>query len=131
VGSYDEVVARYGVGVPPPGSRTRPEQIGRLLELTWERNPKVRRVAVKQLCICHVQRHYPEVWCRLLDLVDDPNPGVRIDAIHALTDGSPADLAGQVVNAVERLTNDQDPKVCRYARFLRDRRRRLRRVNVG
>jgi hypothetical protein len=131
VGSYDEVVAKYGIGVPMPGSRTQRGEIAGLLELTRERSPKVRRIAVKRLCICHVQRHYPEVWRRLIDLVGDSDPGVRIDAIHALTDGSPADLARDVLDAMARLVEDPDPKVRRYARYLRERQRRLGRVNVG
>ncbi len=131
MGSYDQVVARSGIGVPHPGSRTQSEDIPRLLELTREPTAKVRRVAVKHLCICHVQRHHRLVWRRLLELVDDPDSGVRIDAVHALTDGSPADLAAEVTDAVKRLANDPHPKVRRYARYLHERQLRLGTVNVG
>ena len=102
-----------------------------LLDLTRNRSSRVRRVAVKNLCICHVRQHIDSVWARLLELADDPEPGVRIDVLHALTDGSPDELADRVVRIVEQRQRDQHPKVRRYANYLRDRQIRLGLVNVG
>ena len=129
--SYEHVVKRTGWGVPPEGATTAPENIPELLDLTCDQSPDVRRVAVKNLCICHVRQHVDAVWARLLELADDTDPGVRIDVLHALTDGSPEELADRVVRVVERRQADPHPKVRRYAQYLRDRQVRLGRVNVG
>jgi hypothetical protein len=128
---YEHVIRKTGWGVPPPGANTPLERIPELLDLTRDRSSQVRRVAVKNLCICHVGQHIDPVWERLLELADDTHPGVRIDVLHALTDGSPERLADRVVRVVEQLLVDPDPKVRRYARYLHDRQNRLGRVNVG
>ncbi len=128
---YEHVIRTTGWGVPQPGPNTPLERIPELLDLTRDRSSQVRRVAVKNLCICHVGQHLDPVWERLLELADDRDHGVRIDVLHALTDGSPEKLADQVVSIVERLRADPNPKVRRYAQYLRDRQHRLDRVNVG
>ena len=71
------------------------------------------------------------IWQRLLDMAADPDPGVRMDVLHNLTDGSPAELGQQVLAIVERLEKDPERKVRGYAAFLRQRQMRLGRVNVG
>jgi HEAT repeats len=128
---YEHVTGKTGWSVPSPGVLTPLDRIPELLDLTSSRSPGVRRVAVKNLCICHVQQNIDEVWERLLKLVDDRDPGVRIDVLHALTDGSPHKFTDRVVDAVERMRDDPSPKVRRYAEYLRDRQIRLGRVNVG
>jgi hypothetical protein len=102
-----------------------------LLALTQDRDPNIRRVAVKNLCPCHVQRNLSEVWVRLLDLTGDPDPGVRMDILHNLTDGSPPELAPSIVAAVDKLLADPSEKVRGYATFLRARQIRRGTVNVG
>ena len=128
---YDHVLRRTGWGVPSDDVCPRDSQVDELLRLTFDRDPNVRRIAVKNLCPCHVRREIDSVWDRLLALASDPDPGVRIDAIHALTDGSPPHIADEVVVVVTELKNDAHPKVRRYATYLHERQARLGRVNVG
>jgi hypothetical protein len=130
---YEHVVRRTGWGVPHPDHPSCPTdaEIDELLGLTYDRDPKVRRIAVKNLCPCHVQREIHAVWDRVLAMTGDPDPGVRIDVLHNLTDGSPPELAHAVLASVRRLREDADRKVRRYANYLWERQRRLGIVNVG
>ena len=131
MGRYANVTRRTGWGIPRAGCCPTDEQVNELLALTRDRDPDVRRVAVKNLCPCHLQRHVSAVWERLLQLASDPNPGVRMDVLHNLTDGSPPELAEDVVMAVEALMHDPDDTVRGYATILRARQKRLGRINVG
>jgi hypothetical protein len=107
------------------------QQARRRLTLTRDRDPNVRRVAVKNLCPCHVQRNLTEVWARLLELTCDSDPGVRMGVLHNLTDGSPDELAPRVMAVVEELMRDPADNVRGYAAFLRRRQVRRGKVNVG
>ena len=86
---------------------------------------------MKNLCPCHVQRQHDDVWARLLELASDACPGVRMDVLHNLTDGSPPELASEVVRTVEALLGDPNDTVRGYAAFVRGRQQRFNRVNVG
>jgi hypothetical protein len=131
MGRYINVTRRTGWGVPRAGFCPTDQQVGELLSLTRDRDPDVRRVAVKNLCPCHLQRARSDVWERLLELASDSNPGVRMDVLHNLTDGSPQELAETVVAVVEALMDDRDANVRGYASFLRTRKECLGRVNIG
>jgi vesicle coat complex subunit len=131
MGRYAQVTRRTGWGIPRADSCPSDDQIQELLTLSRDRDPNVRRVAVKNLCPCHVQRNLGQVWGRLLELTGDPDPGVRMDVLHNLTDGSPPELAARVVAVVEELMSDPADKVRGYAAFLRARQLRRGQVNVG
>jgi HEAT repeats len=128
---YAQVTRRTGWGVPRGDFCPSDEQLRELLALTLDRDPDVRRVAVKNLCPCHVQRNVPDVWERLFEMTSDRNPGVRMDVLHNLTDGSPDELGARVVEVVEAMLDDPNDTVRGYAGFLRARQTRIGRVNVG
>ena len=92
MGKLDHAVAvvreRVGVGLPVPGERRTRDQVNGLLDLTYDDDPRVRQVAIRNLCPCHIQSDVPEVWDRLLDLVEDTDEGVRHDVLHTVLDGS-------------------------------------------
>ena len=131
MGRYADVTRRTGWGMPSAEFCPSDEQLQDLLRLTRDREPNVRRVAVKNLCPCHVGRNVPDVWTRLLELTVDRDPGVRMDVLHNLTDGSPPELAVLVVAAVEAMLNDPADKVRGYAEYLRAKQLRRGTVNVG
>ena len=111
MGKLDHAVAvvreRVGVGLPVPGERRTRDQVKGLLDLTYDDDPRVRQVAIRNLCPCHIQGDVPEVWDRLLDLVDDSDDGVRHDVLHTLVDGSPRRLTFKVVEALEVMAKDR------------------------
>ena len=76
-------------------------------------------------------RKVPDIWTRLLELTVDRDPGVRMDVLHNLTDGSPPELAALVVAAVEAMLDDPADKVRGYAGYLRAKQLRRGTVNVG
>jgi len=112
-------VERVGVGLPVPGERRTPEQATKFLDLTFDEDPKVRQVAIRNLCPCHLQGDVPEVWDRLLEMVDDEDDGVRHDVLHTLVDGSPRRIRTEVVAALEKMARDPGIRRARR-RFAQD-----------
>lgn len=131
MGKYDTVQDRTGWGVPGPGDTGRSgSQVAELIGLTHDRDSKVRKVALTNLCPCHVRADFPEAWDRILEMVADPDPVVRSAVVHMLADGSPRHRQTEVVLALEGLRNDPDRKVRRRVHYLLGSYRRTGRVNV-
>jgi len=131
MGRYTRAIAKTGLGIPGAGTCPTEQQIPQLLEFSRDDDPKVRRLALKHLCPCRLQRQREPVWARVFELVYDPDPGVRRDAVHAMTDGSPREYAHLVEAHLEALRRDPDPSVRKYVNRTREAIRRTGRVNVN
>lgn len=106
------------------------ESVREQLALTFDPDPKVRKLAVHNLCPCEVKHNVPPVWDRLLAMVDDPDAKVRSQVLHTLCDGSPKERHAQVVAAVQRMHDDPDPGLRRRVRHLLAQYRRTGKINV-
>ena len=130
MGKYAHTMAKTGLRIPGPDACTSPTEIPRLLELTYDDDPKVRRLAAKNLCGCHVRADHPEIWDRVLELLGDPDAGVRSDAVHALGDSSPKHRVHDFAAALEPLSNDPDRHLRKRVRKVLTAYRKTGSVNV-
>ena len=131
MGRYSAAMAKTGLGMAGPGTCPSEQQVPQLLAFTHDEDPKVRRLALKHLCPCRLQRQRDQVWGRIFELTDDPDPGVRRDAVHTMTDGSPREYAARVQSHLEAMRRDPDPQVRRYVNRTLDAIRRTGGVNVN
>jgi hypothetical protein len=131
VGKYGKVRKTTGWGVPArPTHLGPPIRFDELVCLTRHADPKVRKVAVVNLCPCHARANFPAAWDRILEMISDPEPLVRRAVVHMLADGSPRERQGEVIEAMMALRNDPDRTVRRHVRLVLDNYRRRGRVNV-
>ena len=130
MGKYAHAIAKSGLPIPGGATCTPEAEIPRILELTYDEDVKVRRLAAKNLCGCHVRADHPEIWDRIYELLGDPDPGVRGDAVHALADSSPNHLAHRTAAVLEDLYNDPDPGLRKRVRKVVNAYRRTGSVNV-
>jgi hypothetical protein len=96
--------------------RTPRSEIPRLLELSRDRDPKMRRRAIVALCPCEVKMHDSGIWNRFLEMADDPDPHVRRWIVHVLCDGSPTIYEARILGVLESMRNDADERVKRSVR---------------
>jgi HEAT repeat protein len=99
------------------------------LDLTRDKDPKVRRRAVQALCSCNVRSNNERVWDRILEMIADDDPKVRSIVLHVLCDGSPRSREAQVLAALDGLQRDSDIKLRRQARNILARYRRTGKIN--
>jgi HEAT repeats len=116
VGKWKRVAEQVGVGLPVPDGRTSQDAVDRLLDLSTSSESRLRQLACRNMCTCHVRADDDRVWARLLELAGDPDPGVRGDVIHALTDSTPAARIPAVIQALESRHNDPDNGIRRRVR---------------
>ena len=131
MGKYSAAMAKTGLAIPGPGACPSETLLPQLLALTHDDDPKVRRLALKHLCPCRLQRQRDVVWDRIFEMTTDEDPGVRRDVVHAMTDGSPREFAPQVLAHLQPMIRDADPKVRKYVRRTLDAIRRSGRINVN
>jgi HEAT repeats len=116
VGKFSKITAEVGVGLPGGDRRTARDDLDALLELSRSQDSRARQLASRNLCTCHVRADYDRVWARLLELVEDPDPLVRGDVLHAITDSTPARRVPAVIQALESRHNDPDEGIRRRVR---------------
>jgi len=116
VGRWNRVAEKVGVGLPAGDGRITEDDLDGILELSRSNESRLRQLACKNLCTCHVRADDDRVWTRLLELVEDPDPLVRGDVIHAMTDSTPAPRVPAVILALESRHNDPDEGVRRRVR---------------
>jgi HEAT repeat protein len=124
MGKYDKAIAKTGLALEGHAP------VAHALSCSYDSDPKVRRVAAKALCPCHVQANVPEVWERLIEMTSDDDVGVRLDVVHALADGSPRERAHDIAEVLERMYNDPDAKVRKRVRRVVSAYRRTENLNV-
>ena len=110
------MASKVGVGLPPVDARMDEDAIDGILQLSRSEESRLRQLACKNLCTCHVRADDDRVWVRLLELAGDPDPRVRGDVIHALTDSTPARRVPTVVRTLEARHNDPDHGIRRRVR---------------
>ena len=131
MGKYDDVRARTGWGVPGPADTSRtPEQIDDLIGLTLDEDERVRKIAVTNLCPCHVRADVPRAWDRIIEMRDDPSPLVRRAVVHMLADGSPRERAVEIAEVLDTMKNDRDRDVRRQVNRVLVAYRKSGRINV-
>ena len=116
MGRWSKIAEKAGVALPGGVGRTAKDAIDGLLELSRSQESGARQLACRNLCTCHVRADDDRVWTRLLELVGDPDPRVRGDVIHAITDSTPAPRVPAVIQALESRHNDPDVGIRRRVR---------------
>jgi hypothetical protein len=131
LGKYDRVSERTGWGVPGERDTSRSEtDVEELVALSYDPDPRTRKIAVINLCPCHVRANFPAAWDRVLTMVHDPDATVRRAVVHMVADGSPRERAVEVADALNELWNDPDRVVRRDVRRVLASYRRTGRVNI-
>ncbi|MGH3393351.1 MAG: HEAT repeat domain-containing protein [Streptosporangiaceae bacterium] len=115
-GKFKKIAEMAGVSLPAGEGRTARDAIDGLLELSRSEESRARQLACRNLCTCHVRADDDRVWTRLLELVQDPDPLVRGDVLHAITDSTPAARVPAVIQALESRHNDPDVGIRRQIR---------------
>jgi hypothetical protein len=116
MGKFAKVAQKAGIGLPAEGGRTARDDVDALLELSRSKESRARQLACRNLCTCHIRADDDRVWARLLELVADPDPLVRGDVLHAITDSTPAPRVPAVIQALESRHNDPDLGIRRRIR---------------
>ena len=116
MGKFGKIAKETGIGLPADGARTAKDALGALLELSRSEQRRARQLACRNLCTCHIRADDDRVWTRLLELVADPDPLVRGDVLHAITDSTPAPRVPAVIQALESRHNDPDEGIRRQVR---------------
>jgi hypothetical protein len=116
MGKLDRASGVTGLEIPASGTRTRAEDVEHLVDACQSEDASVRQLALRHLCTCHVQADDDAAWTTIVDLFGDEAVRVRAEALHAMTDSTPATRVQTVVDALEAGFQDPDPKLQRRIR---------------
>jgi HEAT repeat protein len=116
VGRFNKIAEKVGIGLPVDDARVPEDALDGIIELSRSEDSRERQLACRNLCTCHVRADHDRVWTRLLELLEDPDPLVRGDVIHALTDSTPANRVPAVIRALDSRHNDPDAGIRRRVR---------------
>ena len=115
---------------PAQGQTVRGDELDAWLERTEDADPRVRMRATQHLCPCHTKQNVRAVWDRVIELSRDADVRVRSAAFHMMGDGSPGEYQDRIVEAIEAMYHDADPRLRRRVRKLLAHFRRTGRINV-
>jgi len=87
--------------------------IEEFIKATFDKDPRNRKKALRELCPCHVKRDVKEFWDRIIEMTHDVDGTVRYQALHNLCDGSPVSREEDVIEALQVLHNDEDKYIRR------------------
>lgn len=105
------------------------EKVQELLEPTYDRDPKVRKEALRELCPCEINANVPQVWDRILEMAHDSDSNVRRIVLHLVTDGSPNSRREEILEVMNGMRNDPNPRVQKQVRAILKRYQRAGRLN--
>ena len=81
------------------------------VDLTRDADPKNRAKALRELCPCHIRKDVEAFWNRIFEMTLDEDAHVRYQALHNLIDGSPKGREEQVIQCLDQLHRDSNPKI--------------------
>jgi HEAT repeats len=116
MGRFGRASLATGVFLPESRSRLRGGDVAALIGLCANGDARVRQLAAKNLCTCHVGSDDDAIWSELFRLINDPDDRVRSDALHALTDSTPTARVAAVVDVLIARYGDPDPHLRRRIR---------------
>ena len=89
--------------------------IDTILRLTHDEDPMIRIKALRELCPCRMSEDIDIFWDRIIEMVDDPDLGVRKQVLHNLCDGAPLHRERDIMDAVYKYNREKDRSTKRAA----------------
>lgn len=86
-----------------------------LIDLTHHELAEVRLKSIQRLCPCRVLDNIYQFWDRIFEMKTDKSSAVRMQVLHNMCDGSPAEYENKVREALEVFNCDEDKEIRRKA----------------
>ncbi|KAM9983419.1 hypothetical protein ACTFIY_000140 [Dictyostelium cf. discoideum] len=87
--------------------------IEQYLSLTYSEDSRTRLATLRTMCPCKVKADIDQFYDRIIEMSKDTDRNIRYQAMHNLCDGSPAWREDAVIQTLESMHNDSDPKIRR------------------